>query len=106
MLCVEFNDEGNGALRVQLFGRMVGLYAEDARKALANRQLPASIVVDLSEVTFVDLVGEQVLLWLGRLGARFVANNVYIRSVCERLQLHVSKKSTGVDSETDTSVLP
>lgn len=106
MLCVEFNDDGNGALRVRLFGRMVGLYAEDARRALANRQLPASIVVDLSEVTFVDLVGEQVLLWLGRLGARFVANNVYMRSVCEDLQLHISKKPTGVDSETDTSLLP
>ena len=106
MLRVEFNDDGNGGLMVRLFGRMVGLYAEDARRALASRQLPASIVVDLSEVTFVDLFGEQVLLWLGRLGARFVANSVYVRSVCEGLQLHISKKSTGVDSETDTSVLP
>lgn len=106
MLRVEFNDEGSGELLVRLFGRMVGLYAEDARNALANRQLPASTVVDLSEVTFVDLFGEQVLLWLGRLGARFVANNVYMRSVCERLQLHISENPTGVDSETDTSVLP
>ena len=100
MLRVEFNDDGNGALLVRLFGRMVGLYAEDARNALGNRQFPASIVVDLSEVTFADLLGEQVLLWLGRLGARFVANNVYARSVCERLQL-----PTGVGPETDTSVL-
>jgi len=106
MLRVEFNDDGSGALRVRLFGRMVGLYAEDARNALANRQLPASIVVDLSEVTFVDLLGEQVLLWLGRLGAKFVANHVYMRSVCEDLQLHISEKPTGVDSERDTSVLP
>jgi anti-anti-sigma regulatory factor len=106
MLRVEFNDDGNGALLVRMFGRMVGLYAADARNALTNRQLPASIVVDLSEVTFVDLFGEQVLLWLGRLGARFVANNVYVRSVCERLQLHISEKPTVVDSETDTSMLP
>ena len=106
MLRVEFNDDGDGALRVRLFGRMVGPYAEDARKALANRQLPASIVVDLSEVTFVDLFGEQVLLWLGRLGAKFVANHVYMRSVCENLQLHISKKPPGVDSEADTSVVP
>ena len=106
MLRVEFSGDGNGGLMVRLFGRMVGLYAEDARKALANRQLPASIVVDLSEVTFVDLLGEQLLLWLGRLGVMFVANNVYMRSVCERLQLHISEKLTGFDSETDTSVLP
>jgi hypothetical protein len=106
MMRVEFSHDGNGALIVRLFGRMVGPYAEDARNALAGRQLPASIGVDLSEVTFVDLFGEQVLLWLGRLGAKFVANNVYMRSVCERLQLHVSDKPTGVDSETDTRVLP
>ena len=106
MLRVEFNDDGKGGLMVRLFGRMVGLYAEDARKALASRQLPASIVVDLSEVTFVDLFGEQVLLWLGRLGARFVANSVYMRSVCQEMRLEISTKSTGVDSETDTSVLP
>ena len=48
MLRVEFNDDGNGALRVRLFGRMVGAYAEDARNALAHRQLPPSILVDLS----------------------------------------------------------
>ena len=106
MLRVEFNNDGKGALIVRLFGRMVGLYAEDARNALVSRQLPASIVVDLSEVTFVDLLGEQVLLWLGRLGVRFVANNVYMRSVCERLQLHISENPTGVYSERDTSVLP
>lgn len=106
MLRVEFNDDGTGGLMVRLFGRMVGPYAEDARKALAGRRLPASLVVDLSEVTFVDHFGEQVLLWLGRLGARFVANSVYVRSVCECLQLHISKESTGVGSGTDTSVLP
>jgi anti-anti-sigma regulatory factor len=106
MLRVEFSHDGNGALIVRLFGRMVGPYAEDARNALADRPLPASIAVDLSEVTFVDSFGEQVLLWLGRLGAKFVANHVYVRSVCERLQLHVSEKPTGVDPERDTSVLP
>ena len=106
MLCVEFNDDGNGALRVRLSGRMVGLYAEDARKALANRKLPPSILVDLSQLTFVDLFGEQVLVWLGRLGAGFVADNVYARSVCERLQLRISEKPAGIDSGRDTSVLP
>ena len=106
MLRVEFNDDGDGELRVRLFGRMVGLYAEDARKALATRQLPPSIVVDLSEVTFVDLFGEQMLLWLGRLGAWFVANTVYARSVCETLKLRIATRETGVDSATDTSVIP
>jgi hypothetical protein len=106
MLRVEFNDDGNGALRVRLFGRMVGAYAEDARNALAHRQLPPSILVDLSQLTFIDLFGEQVLVWLGRLGAGFVADNVYARSVCDRLQLRISEKPVGIDSATDTSVVP
>jgi hypothetical protein len=106
MLRVEFSHNGNGALIVRLFGRMVGPYAEDARNALAHLQLPASIQVDLSQLTFVDLFGEQLLVWLGRLGASFVADNVYARSVCERLQLCISDKPAGIDSGRDTSVLP
>jgi hypothetical protein len=106
MLRVEFNDDGNGGLIVRLFGRMVGPYAEDARNALACRRLPPSIVIDLSEMTFADLLGEQMLLWLSRLGAGFVADNAYARSVCERLQLRISDKPAGIDSGRDTSVLP
>lgn len=106
MLRVEFNDDGDGALRVRLIGRMVGPYAEDARNALAHRQLPPSILVDLSQLTFVDLFGEQVLVWLDRLGAGFAADNVYARSVCERLHLRISEKPAGMDSGIDTSVIP
>ena len=105
MLRVEFSDNGNGALIVRLCGRMVGPYAEDARSALAHRRLPPSIIVDLSDVAFVDSFGEQVLLWLGRLGATFVADNVYARSVCEDLQLQVSEKPGAVEPGTDASVL-
>jgi hypothetical protein len=106
MLRVEFSHDGNGAQIVRLFGRMVGPYAEDARNALAHRQLPPPILVDLSQLTFVDLFGEQVLVWLGRLDARFIAENVYARSVCDRLQLRISDKPAEIDSGRDTSVLP
>jgi hypothetical protein len=51
--------------------------------------------VDLSEVTYVDPFGEQVLLWLSRLGAKFVGVNVYTRSLCERLQLEISEQQPG-----------
>jgi hypothetical protein len=106
MLRVEFRHDGNGALIVRLSGRMVGPYAEDARTALAQRQLPPSIVVDLSEVAFIDSFGEQVLLWLNRFGATFVADNVYVHSICEHLQLRISGKSASVEPGTNTSVLP
>lgn len=106
MLRVEFNHDGDAALVVRLFGRMVGPYAEDARIAVARLQRPPSIVVDLSEVSFIDSLGEQVLLWLGRLGATFVANNVYTRWICERLQLRIAEKRSGVTSGADTKVGP
>ena len=105
MLRVKFDSDGNGTLIVQLQGRLVGPYAEDARITLARVPVPNSIAVDLSEVTFVDPLGEQVLLWLGRLGAKFVAVNVYSRSICERLQLQVSEQRAVSAAGTDEQVL-
>lgn len=106
MLRVDFNHDGNHALIVRLSGRLVGAYAEGARIALSQSELPPSIVVDLCEMTFVDLFGEQVLLWLGQLGARFIAGNVYTRGVCEHLHLRIVEKPQGFVSETETKVLP
>jgi len=105
MLRVEFNHDGNGTLTVRLQGRLVGPYAEDARIALERYPARPSILVDLSEVTFVDSFGEQVLVWLGRLGSRFVAANLYALDVCERLQLPVSTKRNDFGPGTDTEVL-
>lgn len=99
MLRVEFNHNGNGNLIVRLQGRLVGAYADDARNTLARHKLLPVSVVDLTELTFVDSLGEQVLMWLGRIGATFVAENVYARSVCERLQLRVSEKQADWPAE-------
>jgi hypothetical protein len=54
------------------------------------RTLP-NMVVDLSEVTFVDRAGEEVLCWLGQLGAKFIADNAYGLHVCERLRLSIAE---------------
>jgi len=105
MLRVEFNHDGNGALTVRLQGRLVSAYADDARITLERYKLAPSFVVDLSEVTFVDSLGEQVLLWLGRLGATFAVENVYTHSLCERLQLRISDKQSGFVSGAESKVL-
>ena len=115
MLRVEFHDKSNTVV-MRIEGRFVGEYAEetrqmvkrnlpqlDAAEAEANRANGAvkfasrtifKIVVDVSEVTFVDDVGEQVLTWLGRAGAKFLADSSYARDVCERLHLPKSRKRT------------
>ncbi len=45
-------------------------------------------VFDLEEVYYVDLLGEETLLWLNRLGARFITNTAYGKYLCQRLHLH------------------
>jgi len=95
MLRVEFNQNGNGTLLVRLEGRLVGPYAEDARTTMASYQVPEKMVVDLTEVTFIDSSGEEMLSWLGHMGGEFIAENVYAQAICEHLRLRVAQKGNG-----------
>jgi hypothetical protein len=74
-----------GTMRIE--GRFVAHFAEEAKQAIISRNLPAELVVDLSDVTFADAAGEEALRWLRRLGAKFVAENSYALHLCERLHL-------------------
>jgi len=79
-------------VRMQLEGRFVGPFAKDTRDLVARCKTPLRLVVNLSEVTFVDAVGEEVLSWLARIGGEFVAENCYPLHVCERLHLPMAPK--------------
>jgi anti-anti-sigma regulatory factor len=94
MLRVEFQEVGNTAT-LRLEGRLVGEFAKDARNLVTRCKVPLRLVVNLSEVTFVDLMGEEVLLWLARVGGEFVAENCYPLHVCERLHLPMASKRAG-----------
>jgi hypothetical protein len=74
-------------LTVRIEGRFVGRFAEEAKQLIARRQIPTQLTVDLSDMTFVDLSGEEALTWLSRIGAQFVAQSSYPLAVCERLCL-------------------
>jgi hypothetical protein len=91
MLRVECHDLGE-TVTLRLEGRLVGEFAKDARDLVTRCEIPLRLVVNLSEVTFVDLTGEEVLLWLARIGGEFVAENCYPLHVCERLHLPVAPK--------------
>jgi hypothetical protein len=86
MLLVQFHD-GENNLTIQLEGRLVGEFAEEVRDLVMRGEIRRNVIVDLSEVTFVDAVGEAILSWLKRIGAEFVAEALYPRHVCERLRL-------------------
>lgn len=86
MLRVEFHDI-SGVTMIHLEGRFVGRFAEDAYELVLRSDSRSKFVVDLSEVNFVDVIGERVLLCFRRIGMKFTANGSYSRNVCERLSL-------------------
>ncbi len=90
MLRVEMHDAAN-AMIMKLEGRFTGEYAEYARSLVSRCETNLRLIVDLAEVTVVDAVGEEVLSFFGRLGAEFVADNVYARYLCERLHLPLTR---------------
>jgi hypothetical protein len=72
---------------LKMEGSLVGPWAEEAKALVTNGPVPKGLVVDLTEVCYVDLVGESVLTWFASIGASFLAAAVYAASVCERLEL-------------------
>ncbi len=91
MLRVEFHDAVN-TLIMRLEGRFVGAFAEDAKALMTHTRPPFRLVVDLSDLTYIDAVGEEILSWMAERGAKFVAESSYARDVCERLHLPLSRR--------------
>ena len=77
----------NNTLLMRLDGRFVDEVANETRLLIGRCKYPIRLVVDLSEVTRVDGIGENVLLWLALLGADFVAESNYATDLCKRLHL-------------------
>ena len=86
MLRVE-TEQLDGALICRLEGRFTGEGAEEVRRLVTRCDNKLDLVVDLTDVMFIDPIGEEVLLFAKRLGAQFVAETSYSRDVCERLEL-------------------
>ena len=89
MLRVEICDSAE-SLILRLVGRFTGSDAEHTRTLTTRLAAREKLLVDLTEVVFVDATGEEVLSFLGRFGADFVAPNSYVLDVCERLNLRVA----------------
>jgi hypothetical protein len=72
---------------LKLEGKLVAGWAEQARYLVTKDVLPKGLIVDLTEVSYVDSVGEQLLKWLASVGAVFIARSSYAFVVCDRLRL-------------------
>lgn len=75
------------AVMIRLEGRLTGEGADHVRSLVSRCEIEMEIIVDLTELLFVDALGEQVLSFLKKLGAQFVADTAYSRDICERLDL-------------------
>ena len=78
-------------LSLKFEGRLTANDAEHARTLLSHRLHGIRLVVDLTEVTFIDSVGQEVLAFFGRFGAKFVAETSYTLDICERLNLCLAR---------------
>ena len=93
MLRVE-TQQLDGSLLCRLEGRFTGEGAEQVRTLVTRCDSGLGLVVDLTEMMFVDGIGEQVLSFAKKLGAQFIADTAYSRDVCERLDLPMLRKQT------------
>jgi len=90
-------------LILKLEGRLTGDDAEHTRTLVMHSLRGIRLVVDLTEVTFIDSVGEEVLSFFGRFGAEFVAQTSYTLDTCERLHLRLSRDGGSDTNKSSTS---
>jgi ABC-type transporter Mla MlaB component len=69
-------------------------WAAQARSLVTKGVIPAGLIVDLTEVSYIDTAGEDLLKWLASMGAEFAADNIYAVNVCERLHLPLLENMT------------
>jgi len=78
---------------LKMKGEIHRRWAEQARALITKDAIPAGLIVDLSEVSYVDSAGERLLKWLADIGAIFVAGDVYTLNICDRLHLSLLQSS-------------
>ena len=92
MLRVEMHDSA-GVKIFKLEGRLTDGVTEHVRTLVTRCPPQMTLVVDLTDLTFIDWAGEGVLLFLRRFGAEFIAETSYTLDFCERLCLPLACKN-------------
>ena len=90
MLRVEIQDSAN-TVRLKFEGRFTGDDAQNTCMLTTRCFDGMTLLVDITDVTFIDSTGEEVLSFFGRFGAEFVAETSYALDVCERLHLRLAR---------------
>jgi hypothetical protein len=90
MLRVEIQDSEN-SLHLKIEGRFTGDDAQNTRMLITRCREGIRLFVDLTDVTFIDSAGEEVLSFFGRFGAEFAASTSYTLDICEHLHLRLAR---------------
>lgn len=102
MLRVEMHNSAN-TVRLKFEGRFTGDDAQNTCTLITRCFEGMALVVDITDVTFIDSAGEEVLSFFGRFGAEFVAETSYALDVCERLQLRLAGSGASDQNPLGTS---
>jgi hypothetical protein len=111
MLRVEILDSAD-SMKLTLEGRFTGEDAEQTRMLTTRCRNGTRLVVDLTDVEFIDAAGEDVLSFFGRFGAEFIVPTSYTLDICERLNLSVvpvgnsHRNTSGISATNDGQCLP
>ncbi len=100
MLRVGFRDSEKAVI-IRLEGALVAEFAEAVKQSVLRGDIHRRLVVDISEILFIDALGEGVLSWLKRIGGAFIADSSYSLHVCERLELPLANKARHEPWNTD-----
>src|ERR1019366_9761572 len=57
-------------------GKLVADWAEQARCLVTKDVVPKGLIVDLTEMSYIDSAGGQLVKWVARIWAPFVAGNI------------------------------
>jgi hypothetical protein len=72
-----------------LYGRLVAPWVDELKASWTRARRTAErrkCIVNLDEVTFIDKCGERMLRSMSKQGAQFVARDVYVKHVLDRLK--------------------
>ena len=79
----------SGTTRLVVEGKLAGACVGELERcwqATASNESPASILVDLSSVTFVDAAGKQLLTHMHEQGIRFAASGLLAKCLIQEIK--------------------
>ncbi|MDR3793009.1 MAG: hypothetical protein P4L03_06480 [Terracidiphilus sp.] len=89
MLRIFLENHGETSI-VRIEGKFAGPESFNYVSKLIQGLPPNRVVVDLSEVIYVDAEGEEALFWLSQIGVFFKATSYYTIEICRRLCLKMA----------------